>query len=273
MSTETELRDLIERALDDVTMPSGLGDQAVTAGERLRRRRRAGTALAGLAAAAAVAAIALPLGGGGTATTGTPAGGSSPSPSAPVSAEPTPGPLVSHPGWWDMPVAQMRDRLADLLPEDVTIADFERTNTDHAPGESDRFRGYLRGTLAAADGSLGSVNIMLVQLPQDADALASELHRMFACDRAEWEADGPMASFACTGDSAQQRTVELADQGVTYREARRRAGNGSIYVAVANSVEAKWGPPASADQPPLTLDDLERIAASDVWTDWSPRRR
>lgn len=254
----TELKALMERALDGVEAPAGLYDEAVAAGSRLRRRRRAGTALAGLAAAAAAAAIVVPLAGGGTSTaTEAPITSTGPLPSAAATPDRETTPFVSHPGWWDMPVPAMRERLAALLPDDVSIRDVERQATDRAPGEPARRRGHFIGTLADGDGRLGSIEIILTELPQDPGAREAELRRLLAC------------SASICRRLADQRSLEAETDGVTYRESVRRAGDGAIFVAVANSTSYKWGPPATAPRPPLLLSEVERIAASESWTEWS----
>jgi hypothetical protein len=263
LDSGADLHVLMDRALTDLPTPAErLREGAVRRGRSLRRRRRAGVAAASVAVVAAFAAVAVPF-----------VGGSGPAPGGvavdPPAAKVPPSP--SHPGWWDMPVGEMRDRLLALLPDDVEITGYARVNTDHAPGESDKFAGVFNGTLRdQTDLGPGSVSIMLTELPRDPAALAEVRAQHFRCNDDDFEFVDLESPASCeTSDvrdgHAHERTVTFTDQGVTYIEVRRWAGDGEIYAAVANSTERKWGPLASALRPPLTLPELIKIAESSSW--------
>ncbi|WP_122816947.1 hypothetical protein [Nocardioides pantholopis] len=295
-SPEQDLHDLFDRTMRGVSPDvAGLHDHAVTAGRRLRRRRRIEAAVL---AATTVAVVALPLAGSGddTPSRGVPAtstdvsvspspdGNAEPTPDASATATPTPGgalvvpepeatPFAARPGWWDMPVGPMLSRLRARLPEGVTIASYERRATDAAPGEPTRLQGTLSATLADADGVLGSIEVMLVQLPDDPDARAAQLAQDLGCDLSGWDFQELAGPPRCENDGPDTRSVSFTDRGVTYHEARRRVGDGQIYVAVANSTERKWGPPASAGPPALRPSQVAAIAADPAWTSWTPSRR
>jgi hypothetical protein len=184
---------------------------------------------------------------------------------------PQPHPFVAHPGWWDMPVPEMRERLVALLPDDVEITAYDRVNTDHAPGESNQFAGVFSGTVRnATDDGPGSLEIMLTELPQDSVALAEVRTQHLTCDLDDWEfvdLDGPVKCEVSDlqGGRPFQRTITYTDQGVTYVEVRRWTDGGEIYAAVANSTQRKWGPPTSAVRAPLTASELTAIAVSSSW--------
>jgi hypothetical protein len=263
-----DLHALMDRALVDLPVPTDrLYGGAVRRGRPLRRRRRAGAALGALALAAAAVVVTLPAVTGGEGDAGGVA-------TDPHPQRASPQPFVSHPGWWDMPVGPMRERLAALLPPRVTIADFERLNTDHGPGESAVLHGVLTGTLRnASDIGPGSIEIFLTELPQDPVARADLRAQHLSCDphtRNIVDVDGPVQCRTSDVRDGQpyERTVTFTDQGVTYSVVYRWSGDGEIYAATANSTQRKWGPPASAVHPPLTLPQLAAIAESPTWTTW-----
>ena len=262
-----DLHDLMEHALSDLPTPTArLHAGALRHGRPLRRRQRAIGGLAAAAVVAAIAAVAVPFVDG----TGSRAGDVASEPPRPPRAE---VPFVSHPGWWDMRVGPMRARLLALLPDDVDLTSYEKVNTDHGPGETDAWSGVLRGTLRdATDVGPGSIEIFLVELPQDPSALADLRRQHLSCDPDVWDLTDPEDTVHCeTGDvhggRPYQRTATFTDQGVTYTEVRRWTGDGEIYAAVSNSTQRKWGPPASAVRAPLTLPELVAVVDSASWTD------
>jgi hypothetical protein len=268
-----DLHALMDRALADLPVPEQrLHGSALRTGRQLRRRRRLGVAAGGAVAAAALVAAALPS-----------LAGSSDSTDGGVAVEPTPTPQVrpfeAHPGWWDMPVAEMRARLEVLLPEGVTIQSYDKRNTEAAPGESRVFHGRFGAALRDADDAgPGSIEIMLYELPQDATALADLRAQHLSCDGFPdtWDIAEPLADGASCeegdvqGGRPYQRAIAFEDQGVEYRELRRWTDRGEIYVATSSSTERKWGPPASAVHAPLTPAELLEVGTSDTWTTWTP---
>jgi hypothetical protein len=270
LDSGADLHDLMDRVLSDLPTPTDqLHAGAVRVGRPLRRRRRLWTAAGSVAIAAALAAVAVPF-----------LGGSGPAPAG-VAVEPPPQakvpPFPGHPGWWDMPVGEMRQRLLALLPDDVEITAYARINTDHGPGESNRFAGVFNGTLRDAnDVGPGSVSIMLAELPTDARALADLREQELSCGHFpdDWDISPPDGAVCETSEMRDRtnyrRDITYVYQGVTYREIRRWTDHGSIYTAVSSSTERKWGPPASAIDAPLTLAELQAVATSPGWTDWQP---
>lgn len=269
LDSGADLHDLMDRALTDLPTPTDrLREGALRQGRPLRRRRRMVTGLASVAAVAATAAVLVPIVGG----SGPDGGGiaTEPDPTPPAQTK-QPDDFVAHPGWWDMSVGQMRQRLVALLPDDVEVASYAKTNTDHAPGESSAWSGVFRGTLRdTSDVGPGSIEIFLTELPQDPAALADIRAQHLTCDLDDWEfveLDGPVEceTSDLRGGRPFQRTITYTDQGVTHIEVRRWEGAGEVYTSVANSTERRWGPPASAVHPPLTLAELTAVAESPSW--------
>jgi hypothetical protein len=263
-----DLHELMDRSLADLGVPTDrLQRGAVQQGRAVRRRRRVAGAV-GAVAAVTLAALLVVTGSGGSDPTRTD-----------VATEP-PADAFGRPGWWDMPVGEMRDRLAALLPDDVAISDYERTNTDHAPGESDAWAGVFLGTLRdSADVGPGSIEVMLLELPIDAAARAQMRREDLRCAGfpETWDLPDLTDGAFCEegemrGGQPFRRTITYENQGVEYREVRRWTGQGEIYAAVSSSTERKWGPPASAIHAPLTRAELEVVAGSPTWQDWIPPR-
>jgi len=288
LSEYDDLRDVFDRAMTDLSVPTArLCEGATRTGRRLRWRRRALVGAGGLAAAAAVGAFLVPLVGGSGDTARDPGMATEPPadpsgrPSAASSAEPPTEPFVARPGYWDMPAQEMRDRAAGLLPEGVTISSYERKNTEHAPGESDEMVGDLRATLSGPSGP-GSLEVGLIQspdvepiftIPADPSALdgVDLTSTDFSCNPANFWVK-PTVCETLTDAQGQPYGViiELTDAGVTTRTVKLIANEGVVRASVANSVERKWTPPTSAAEPPLTLDQLQAVATSATWTDWTP---
>ncbi|WP_028642915.1 hypothetical protein [Nocardioides sp. URHA0020] len=267
LDSGADLHDLMDRALTGVSTPTDrLREGALHQGRPLRRRRRVVTGIASMAVVAATAAVMVPIVGGDGPTPGTVATDPSPKPQPKA-----PDDFVAHPGWWDMPVSDMRTRLVGLLPADVEIASYARTNTEHGPGESSAWSGVFTGTLrnSAATGP-GSIEIMLTELPQDPAALADVRTQHLSCDLSDWDLRDLTTPVHCElgdrrGGLPHQRTISFTNNGISYAEVRRWDGDGEIYAAVANSTQRKWGPPASAARPPLTVAELTAVAESPSW--------
>jgi hypothetical protein len=269
-----DLRGLMTRTVAGAEPPvRRLADRARRDGGRLRRRRRAAVAVGGLAAAAAVAALVVPLAGGSGSTARDDGYAGSPSRAADAGKA-----FVAKPGYWDMPAAAMSERLADLLPNRVSLTSFEETSTDRAPGESTALVGELPGTLAGRTGP-GNVEVMLSQLPGRAVLDASDPDdlngdgNLDGCPPELSSTDFEVRSCSLQRDSSGrvvERELEVADRGVITREVMLVTHGGTIYVASANSTQRKWTAPPSASRNPLTLDQLAHIATSTTWTDWTP---
>ncbi len=281
---EHDLRDLMVRALRDAEPPGGLADAAVR-GRGLRRRRRATAGLATLASAAAAVAVAVALTGGNTERTGQavdpaapPSSAAPDTPAPPPAAEPTrpPGIPADHwrqfprewkeyfgaptPAWIDVPAAELRDRLAPLLPDGVRIESAELTSTDVAPGESPEVRGSVLVVLADAAGGRASLEVMLrapVPEPPEPGSITVRGRNGNEVGYAVPEpGDAPGA-----GDGAER----LGD--ITVVTATVPVPGGWVYVSTSNTLDDKWGArsPASAPASLLTLAEVEAIAADDTW--------
>lgn len=264
-----DLHDLMDRSLADVHVPTDrLQHGAVQRGRVVRRRRRIATAAGAIALATVAAVVVVPGLAGSDPTEGQ------------VAVDPGEHeqPFVPR-GWWDMPVKPMHHHLEALLPEGVTIESYQKRSTDSAPGESTVFHGNFMGTIRDADDDgPGSIQIMMYELPRDRHSVAEARGQELTCDVENWDVDplsDPVQCHTIRGSDGRvrERTVTHTQDGVTYVEVRRWVGRISTYFAVANSVERKWGPPASAAAAPLTLAELRTIAASPTWQDWTPPQK
>lgn len=269
LSEFDDLRLLMTRALDGVEVPvQRLTDRATGDGRRRRRRSRALTAVGGLAAAATVAVVVGSASGSGSGTTATDRG---------IATAPTrthASTFVARPGFWDMPTAEVHARLEALLPQIVggrrlAITSWEHRLTDAGPGESGLTPGRLTGTMTGKPG-IGSFEVGMHQLsPADAGDPSQD----FGCPPADWDPAATVRSCVTLEDAAgrpegRQLAVEL--DGVELREVTWQTHGGLVRVATANSTQRKWGPPASAAEPPMTLAQLTQVAQSDTWTSWTP---
>ncbi|MFC4786923.1 hypothetical protein ACT8ZV_20785 [Nocardioides sp. MAHUQ-72] len=276
------LRAVLDRGMAGVHGDAhGMGAAARLRGRTLRRRRRIGATL-GVAAAVAVAGLALPTLAGGGADRG--AGVASDPTSVPPSTDPVPDlPGEDGPqGWWSMPAPEMLDRLGRLLPTDTRVVDSVVMNEDRAPGEAYApMKGYLLADLTSSTSNgPGALNLVLVP---PAIGISQET------DSATAKAPGPgtRAHLRCPGDMvdpesckilrdetgrAYGRQVRSVLQGVTILTVDVAAKDGGVVeLTVADSNGYKMSPPATADEPPLDLDELLAIAADPVWQDWSPK--
>ncbi len=279
---EDEVRDLLARAMDGAEPAHGLAG-ATLEGRRLRRRRRVGvatvTTLAGAAAAVTVAAALA----GGTSPTRAVDTPPAETPSAVVTVAPTsedperPGNIpLAHwrqfppewkayfgaegPAWTRLPAAEVRDRLARVLPDGVRIVSAELTSDDVAPGESHEVRGMVRVVLDAA-GARGSLEVMLnAEPPPPPEPGVITVQ----------DPDGDV-----TYGVESQPTKPGGDDGVhragdiTVITATALVPDGWVYVSTANSLDDKWGreSTASAAAPLLTQRQVEALAAADVWVE------
>lgn len=272
---------VMERSMDDVHAPADrLASAAMTRGRALRRRRRAASLVVSVAAASIVG-VALPrLAGDGTQADGI---GPSSNPTVVDSGGPTPVDPDAT-GWWDMPAPEMRDRLAGLLPDDVRITSAETWNNDRAPGEkSAPMQGYV--VAYVTNDRVGPGGLNLVFYPNVAASTA---------DVPEGQDLGGEPTVAdhltCPGNLDTYDTCrELRrDDGTVYaRESTWNAGGVIVYgvdiqttgghvvtLDAANSTDDKWGwgSTVSADEPPLTIEQMLAIAEDPTWQDWDPPR-
>ncbi|HXH79891.1 hypothetical protein [Nocardioides sp.] len=274
---EAELHDLLERTVNAVPVPVGLAPSALQHGRRLRTRRRAGLAAsfaAGTAAAAVAAALIVPNALGGSVSSIDPAGGPT---SATASEPPEPPARVDWPaGWWDMLAPDMVAAVGAILPDDVVVRSSGPLIADTAEGGV--ALGYIAPRLT---GPTGPGTLYLTLLPNvdfltapglpvttpttgpapslsDADALScpANLSTRVQCEvlRAP---DGTVSGRRSSTTSGLITNLEVVLQ---------RDG-GTVYAAAINNLDggSDGQPGASADEPPLTLDQLEDLVRNDTW--------
>jgi hypothetical protein len=285
LENHTDLHAFMDRALADLPMPSDrLQTGAVRRGRAVRRRRRAGAALGGLALAAAVTTIVLPSISGSAGTEGSVAhesGGlpsaSADGPRAVESGMPSAAPdgtsaqtYEPPKGWWDMPGPVMRDRLRELLPDDVTISSADFGNDDRAPGEKPHGGWLLVDVVDGTGAPAGGINVLLYAPQDDGGAFVEE---RTTCPGNLTGAD------SCTelrdGDQVIGRTSRWHQGGVVVREVTLRGPDGAVlYIADSNSSDDKWGAGSSVDTaaPPLSIAQLRTVVDDPTWQDWKPQR-
>lgn len=69
------------------------------------------------------------------------------------------------------------------------------------------------------------------------------------------------------------RLTSLSQDAVTFHEVTLLGPDGGlVHVVGWNATDVKPGPatPPSAEEPPLTLEELRTLAESPAWTDWTP---
>jgi hypothetical protein len=253
-----DLHDLIDRTLADLPTPTDrIRAGAVARGRATRRRHRAGAVLGGVSVAVLVAALVVPSVAG---TEGDDRFAQDPSG--------RPGSHESPAGWWDMPGAVMRDRLAAQLPEALRITDANLGDEELPPGE-EADGGWVAIDVADEDGPAGSLNVLLYP-PFETSSFA---HDVLTCPGNVPEAN------SCTVERDAQgkpvgRDVRWARQGVVNLAVTRLMPDGAIvYAASSNSSDDKPGLGSSTDRPrpPIGLLGLGTIAEDPTWQDWSPR--
>jgi hypothetical protein len=275
---EAELRDLLERAMTGTPTPTGIGSHALRHGRRLRARRRTGIA-AGAVAASAVAALILPATlGGDSATVVDPAGKPSNSATVPVQ-EPPSGERPD--GWWDMPATEMITAVEAILPDGITVTDPGPLAADTPEGGP--ASGWIAPQLNGATGP-GLLNVVLWPDFAAVDVESTEPGEAQATGEPSPSVDysGPDGRIDCPGNLGKPaqcfEIVDKAGRHVGRRSVTQHKGlltfevvllrsKGAVYAAAFNSVDDKPGPGSvlSAEQPPLTLDQLEDLVRNDTW--------
>lgn len=92
-----------------------------------------------------------------------------------------------------------------------------------------------------------------------------------SCD-AEWTGTTDCVQlYDEAGEVIGRRLVNITD-GIIHHEVVLRRQGGTVYAASANTTDDKWGEgsPATAERPPLSLDQLEELVRDDVWTSYTP---
>lgn len=285
------MRATMERALQDVHAPAGLGHDAVAIGRRLRTRRRLGVAAGAAMGVAAVAVIAAPhLGEGGGKAIDDTGLASTPSASTPLSTSGVPGTADADPndpwpnldlpeGWWDMPADQMLAALEAHLPTGVTIKSHEGSS------EVDNGPGTLTVVVSGPTGT-GLVSILLQPPPLEelpppvtsTDADGNEHVAVFAEAVPYGRRLGCRPAYlACelirdaTGVKVGDVSTEI-DAGTTYHNGDLIGPEGgAINVYVADSTGEKPGyEPPTAEGPLLTFEQVRELIEDPIWTSYQP---
>jgi hypothetical protein len=272
---EAELRDLLERTMSGTTAPTSIGPHALRHGRRLRARRRVGVT-AGAVAASAVAVLILPGGlGGGSATVVDPAGEPSSSATAPTSEPSVPSERPD--GWWNMPSVDMVSTAEAILPDGVTVTSPGPLTADTEEGGPGA--GFVNAIVSGPAGP-GRLNVML--LPTVASATTGPENDASGDGTEMADGDGQASYISCAAEhTGQTQCTQLRNAngavigrrlvnrsgGVVMNQVSLRRNGGIVYAAAANTIDDKWGAesPASAAQPPLTLDQLEDLVRNDTW--------
>ena len=273
---EFELRDLLERTMTGTAVPTTIGPQALRHGRRLRTRRRVVGLAASAVAASAAAILILPaIVGGGPASVIDPAGEPSASASEPPQESPPLGEVPE--GWWSMPSVDMVSTAEAILPDGVTVTSPGPLTADTEEGGPGA--GFINAIVSGPVGP-GRLNVML--LPTVASATTGRENDASGDGTEMADGDGQASYISCAAEHIGQtqctqlrnvngavigrRLVNHSGDVVTNQVSLRRNG-GIVYAAAANTIDDKWGAqsPASADQPPLTLDQLEDLVRNDTW--------
>ena len=293
MSTieETRVREALHASADELSAPVHRLTQASTRnGRRLRRRRRILAAAGSLAVVAGVAAPVVILAGPDGRTGNSIA-------TDPTTSLPEPLPTDGLVGWWQMPATQMLVHLKAMTPDGLSFADPVLTNDDRAPGEQEGvLRGWVRADVVAAGSTAGGINVVLMPPQVTADPVDGKAQRPETGSDAATgtvldpdQANVPVGQWlTCPGNLIEAdtctplldtdgtpigRTSTTTTGAVTVLEVVLRGPrDGVVYVAASNSADHKWGEGSSAasGQVPLTLAQLQRIAADPAWTSWQP---
>jgi hypothetical protein len=260
-----DLHALMDRALADLDVPTDrLHEGAVRRGRAERRRRRLRSGLVTTAAVVAVAALGVAL-----------LPGDSTARHAVATGRDVDSQSGSVVGWWDMPADQMLDVLQRHLPAGAAVTAHQLAPPDRAPGEPAVSHGWVRATVESGRGT-GDVEVILYSPDALGPADQAELD-----DQGTVYADSPSRRerLTCPGNLTQvDYCRELVDaQGKLYgrlattvtgdlvvREVTMRVWDGLVHIATANSTAPKWGvgTPVSSETPPLSLAELEALAAA-----------
>lgn len=255
---EQLVRDLLDKAMGDTRPPLDLTASALARGRRLRARRRARLA-SGAVAACVLAAIAFPSAFGGDGPRTRTSGDL-------VAVDPPVPAREDQPGWWDMPATEMVSAVRAALPDGVAL-------TAPGPLEADTEEGgpaagYIVSELTGPDGP-GTLNVMLYpDATEPAPGGGHEPDRL-SCDEEHSGRTDCVQLRDDQGAVVGRRLTNRWGGTITYEVVLHREG-GTVYGAVANTLDRKWGAwsPLSADVPPLTLDQLEELVRDDAWTSY-----
>ncbi len=249
---EQEMADLLDRATRDLTPNvDALVVGGLRRGQVRLRRRRATAALATVAAVLTVmvagSQLLGPGGAGGRAVD--PAGPSAPmvSPSPTLGSPAPTGPAPTTRARLAVTTAQVPATFASLEPGRVS-APSAKSGPDRAPVVDFTWNGFgVRVGITPDDYVSGR------PVPDPSDRCAQQA----GGDVCRGGPDGTVTSTSSS-------TSPPADGGTAVRSVWVFRPDGWDVLVVAYNGPAKQGP-VTADQPPFTLAELGRIAASDVW--------
>ena len=183
-----------------------------------------------------------------------------------------------------MPAAEMADHLIEMLPAGTRIVAM-RTRSEE-PGDDHReWEGFLVAHIdTPASSGPGGLNLH-VGLPAPSRApgttapvtmgaaapVAASSRQDLRCTSYGEE----LTSCEVLRDKQGRRIGRLArlDLGdVVLSATVRMTDGGTMSIDASNSTDDKWGlgSATTADEPPLTLEQLRAIAADPVWTSYRP---
>ena len=279
-NNESALREVIEGSMAGVSVPtSRISAAAVEQGRRLRRRRRAATVV-GAAALAAVIGVGIPQAIGNDGSDRSRESGYADSRDA------TELPADQPKGWWSMPAGEMADHLLEMLPQGTRIVAM-RTRSEE-PGDDHReWEGFLVAHIdTPASSGPGGINLHVgspntpepgtgttapVTVGAGAPVAAASRQDLRCTSYGE-----ELTSCEVLRDEQGRRIGRLSrlDLGdvVLLSATMRMTDGGTVSIDASNSTDDKWGLGSSttADEPPLTLEQLREIAADPVWTSYRP---
>ena len=275
---ETALREVLEGSMAGVPVPaSRISTAAVEQGRRLRRRRRAATVV-GAAALAAVLGVGIPQAIGND--------GADRSRESGYADSTTDQPADQPKSWWNMPAGEMADHLVEMLPAGTRVVAM-RTRSEE-PGDDHReWEGFLVAHIdTPASSGPGGINLHVgspdTALPGAGTTTPVTVGAgapVAAANRPDLRCTGygdELTSCEVIRDEHGRRIGRLSriDHGevVLLSATLRMTDGGTVSIDASNSTDDKWGLGSSttADEPPLTLEQLREIAADPVWTSYRP---
>jgi hypothetical protein len=279
-NNESALREVMEGSMAGVSVPtSRVSAAAVAQGRRLRRRRRVATAV-GAGALAAVVGIGLPQAIGNQGSGRSQESGYADSRTAATL------PADQPKGWWSMPAGEMADHLREMLPPGTRIVAMRTRSKE--PGDDHReWEGFLVAHIdTPASSGPGGINLHVgppetsepgtgstapVTIGAGAPVAAGSRQDLRCSSYGE-----ELTSCEVLRDEQGRRIGRLArldlDGVVLLSATIRMTDGGTMSIDASNSTDDKWGlgSATTADEPPLTLEQLRAIAADPVWTSYRP---
>ena len=167
----------------------------------------------------------------------------------------------------------------------MEITHAELAAEDRAPGEAAVATGWLSATLESVAGP-GTIEIILYMPdleespnPEEAEGGLAMLpegpghQSRIRCGHQARYADTCEEIRNSAGVAIGRLTSVLQDGTITFYEASLLGPDGGlIYMSAWNATDAKPGPgtPASADVPPLSVEQLRELIQDPAWTSYQP---